>query len=93
MEIVDIVKKCHNHAINEIFVSGLTCRPYYQAKIEIIIKLLKSNAYKYNYIFIDNSEIVERHLWKDRLHLSNQGMINLACNFLDCLNGTDGIMG
>ena len=87
MEIIDVVKKCNHYGINEIFVSGLTFRPSYQQKIEIINNLLEVNAEKYNYIFIDNSDITERHLWKDKLHLNNQGTINLCCNFLDCLNG------
>ena len=87
MEILEIVKKCHNHGINEIFVSGLTCRPSYQAQVDTINKLLGANACKYNYVFIDNSDIQEKHLWwKDKLHLNKQGTINLACNFLDFLN-------
>ena len=86
MELIEVVNKCHIYGINEIFVSGLTCRPYYQKKIEAINKLLEVNAEKYNYVFIDNSDITERHLWKDKLHLNNQGTINLSCNFLDYLN-------
>ena len=86
-EIMEIVKKCHNYGVNEIFISGLTCRPDYQTKVDTINKLLKLNAGKYNYIFIDNSDIQEKHLWwKDKLHLNKQGTINLACNFLDFLN-------
>ena len=85
-EIFNIVKKCHKYGVNEIFISGLTCRPAYQTKVDAINKLLKLNAGKYNYIFIDNSDIQERHLWKDKLHLNEQGTINLACNILDFLN-------
>ena len=86
MEIIEIVEKCHDHGINEIFVSGITCRPQYQEQILKINKILKDNAGGYYYTFIDNSDIVERHLWKDNLHLNKQGTINLACNFLDSLN-------
>ena len=85
-EIFQVVEKCHDHGINEIFVSGITCRPRYQNKIDNINKLLKDNTREYNYSFIDNSDIQEKHLWKDKLHLNEQGMINLACIFLDALN-------
>ena len=81
-----IVEKCHHYGVNEIFVSGLTIRPYYQDKIKELNNLLKANEQEFNYKFIDNSDIVERHLWKDNLHLNEQGTINLACNFLDALN-------
>ena len=86
MEIMDLVIKCHTYGVNEVFVSGLTFSTYHQPQIRVLNKLLKENTGKYNYRFIDNSDIEERHLWKDKLHLNKQGTINLACNFLDCLN-------
>ena len=85
-EIWTIVNKCHEYGVNHIFVSGLTCRPTYQRNIDEINKLLYNNAGRYGYTFIDNSDIERRHLWKDQLHLNDQGTINLACNFLDSLN-------
>ena len=86
MEIMDVVIKCHNYGINEVFVSGVTLNPNHQSQIRVLNGLLKENTSKYNYVFIDNSDIEEKHLWKDQLHLNNQGTIRLACNFLDCLN-------
>ena len=83
---MEIVNKCHNYGVNEIFVSGLTCRPAYQVKVNKINKLLREYARSYDYMYIDNSDIGKRHLWKDFLHLNDQGMTNLACNFLDSLN-------
>ena len=85
-EIMDLVIKCHDYGVNDIFVSGITFSPYHQLKIRELNELLKANAATYNYTFIDNSDIGEQHLWKDKLHLNNQGTINLACNFLDFLN-------
>ena len=85
-EIMDLVIKCHNHGGNDVFISGITFSPYHQSKITELNELLKANASTYNYSFIDNSDIGERHLWKDKLHLNKQGTINLACNFLDFLN-------
>ena len=85
-EIIKIVSKCHTHGVNEIYVSGLTYRPTYQEQINKINKLLRLNSNHQNFKFIDNSDILERHLWKDRLHLNDQGTIILARNILDALN-------
>ena len=86
MEILEIVKKCHAYGVSEIYISGITLRPAYQIKVDQINKLLHEYADEFNYKFIDNSDIQRRHLWKDLLHLNDQGTINLACNFLDSLN-------
>ena len=86
MEIIEIAKKCHQYGINEIFIAGLTIRPRYDKQINIINNLLKENATKFNYRFIDNTDIMEKHLWKDKLHLNEQGTIILANNFLHFLN-------
>lgn len=85
-EILGTVDKCRIYGVNEIFVSGLTCRPMYQTQVNKINTLLRQNTGAYEYKFIDNSDIMEKHLWKDRLHLNDQGIINLACNFLDSFN-------
>ena len=62
MEIIEIAKKCHQYGINEIFIAGLTIRPRYDKQINIINNLLKENATKFNYRFIDNTDIMEKHL-------------------------------
>ena len=85
-ELLNIVKKCHG--VNNVFVSSLTCRPAYQRKVDEINQLLHDYAGTLNYTFIDNSHIEKQHLWKDLLHLNDQGTINLACNFLDALNNS-----
>ena len=85
-EIIGIVKKCHAYGVNNVYVSGITCRPEYQWKVDKINKLLRDYAGFYNYKFIDNTNIEKQHLWKDSLHLNDNGTINLACSFLDCLN-------
>ena len=85
-EILETVAKCRTYGVNEVFVSGLTCRPTYEKQINRINTLLRENASNRGYMFVDNSDILEKHLWKDRLHLNDQGTINLSCNFLDSLN-------
>ena len=86
-EIIEIVTKCrHNYGINKIFVSGLTYRPRYSKQVNKINTLLRQNAVSHDYKFIGNSNISEKHLWKDQLHLNDQGTIN----FLDSLNRLSG---
>ena len=69
----------------EVFVSGITLNPNHQSQIRVLNGLLKENTGMYNYVFIDNSDIEEEHLWKDQLRLNNKGTIRLACNVLDRL--------
>ena len=81
-EIMEIVRNCHSYVINNIFVSCLTPSPDHQPQINVLNNLIRENATSFKSILIDNSDIEERHLWKDKLHLNNHGIINLARNFL-----------
>ena len=59
----------------------------FQNKVDDINELLKSNAERYAYKFIDNGNILaKKHLWRDKLHLNTDGLKVLANNFIDCLN-------
>ena len=77
-EIVDIVKTCCEGGVKKIFVSSLICRPAYYYEINEINKLLKYHTSTYDYTFIENSNIREEHLWKDNVHLNNEGISILA---------------
>ena len=86
-EIVDIVKKCHQYGVNQVYVSGITCRPEYQVNIDAINHLIEMNAVNFNYTYINNSNITYEHLWRrDNLHLNNEGINLLKFNFLNYLN-------
>ena len=63
-EIIEVIKECRNGGVNEIYVSGLICRPLYQDKINAINRLLSIYADKYDYYYIDNSNI--KQLWKEQ---------------------------
>ena len=76
---------CRNGGVNDIIVSAITTRPAVQAKLEEVNRLLKVNAGTHNYIFSDNSNIHHNHLWKDKIHLNNEGITLLANNYLDIL--------
>ena len=85
-EIIEVVKKCYDHGVNDVYVAGLSARPGFQEQINQINKILEHNATIHNYEFIDNSNISARHLQGDELHLNYDGEILLANNFLKSLN-------
>ena len=85
-EISDLVEKCLNSGANDVYVAGLTPRPCFQEKIDIINKILEHTATTNNYEFIDNSNITRKHLRRDELHLNKDGEILLARNILKVLN-------
>ena len=85
-EIITIINICHGAGVNEVYVSGIICRPLYQANVDELNRILKSYASIHNYKFIENSNINQNHLWKDKLHLNNLGISILVNNYLDNLN-------
>ena len=85
-EIIDIVHKCYNNGVNDVLVSSITIRPRFKDKINLINKILERNAAAHNYEFIDNNNIMEKHLWEDHLHLNDKGITLLSNNFLKALN-------
>lgn len=84
-EIINIIQMCRNGGVNDIIVSAITSRPSCQVKIDEVNRLLKNNANTHNYIFCDNLNIQRNHLWKDKIHLNNEGMTLLVNNYLDIL--------
>ena len=85
-EIINIVETCQNAGVNDVFVSGLTCRPQFQAKINDINEQLARKATQYNYEFIDNYCVLRNHLKRDDVHVNEEGMSILKNNFLTHLN-------
>ena len=85
-EIIDVVNLCHNGGVNNVIVSGLTNRPSFQSNINEINRLLQLNAGTHNYKYLDNSNIRNEHLWKDKLHLNEEGIILIANNVLNTVN-------
>ena len=61
--ILKTVDLCYRNGVNNVYVSGITCREEYQEKIDKINELLKNGTRGMNYTFIDNGNInVGRHL-------------------------------
>ena len=85
-EILEIVNSCRRSGLRKIYVSSITCRPLYQAKINKVSELLEYYASIYNYEYIDNYNITEKHVSNDGVHLTKTGIYILANNFLSHLN-------
>ena len=85
-EIMEVVKTCKNSGVNAIYISSLTRRPRYQEKLHSINRLLSQNADRLENYFIDNRNIKANHLWRDNLHLNDQGIGILARNFVEIVN-------
>ena len=83
---MDIVTECSTGGINEIYVSSITCNPRHQARVNSINNPFSSNAYTYNFQFIDNSNVKPHHLWKDKIHHDIEGTRTLATNFIEYIN-------
>ena len=62
---IDIVQTCHKGGVKQVFVSSITCRRYFHEKVNKLNELLQHYAGTYNYEFIDNSCIKEKHLRGD----------------------------
>ena len=87
-EITEIVKKCHDFGVNEVFVSGIPYRPQYQVQVRKVNDILSRNEDQHGYSFIDNKNIAYKHIWRDKIHLNDMGTDLLASNFLRALNDT-----
>ena len=66
---------CRGYAVNEIFVSSLICRKsnYLNEKVTRTNFLLNLICEENRFVFIDNRNININNLWKDGLHLIEQG--------------------
>ena len=85
-DIIEIVKKCHNGGITDVFVSSLTWKKRYTETINNINTILEENAALGNYTFINNSNILkEEHACYDNLHLNADGLRILSRNFTDAI--------
>ena len=88
-DIIDAAHECRRYHVKEIWISSVLPRSsaVYQGRRSQLNKILKDLCYLYDFKFIENENIVIRnHILKDGVHLNNEGTIQLARNFLRCLN-------
>ena len=86
--VLKIAEKCKLYGVNNIFISGMTYRQQFQGKVDLFNKFFTFNQYYSSlYKFISNSNIYSTDIWSDKLHLNNKGVIKLANNFINTING------
>ena len=85
--VIDIAKEYVWFGVTDVFVSSVTANTRCSfAFISAVNNILKDKCAKYQFHFIDNSNIKKKHLWKDDLHLNRSGKDLLINNFLRSLN-------
>ena len=85
-DIIDIVTNCHGYNVSNVYVSGITPRPRYEQKIKEVNDILSYQSNIYGFKFITNNNIAARHVWKDKIHLNDEGTQILGDNFVLCIN-------
>ena len=87
--ILDIGKKCLLYGVKEVIISPIFIKR--QFKFARIIKQvndhLRDECRSNKFHFISNYNITNECLWKDGLHLINEGTYMFASNLVDFLNG------
>ena len=86
MEIVDI---CHKHGVKDVYISAITHRPRFEDEIINTNWMVKAPDIYRGFIFIENYNITKGHIWKDRVHLNDQGTTILMNRdlFISAING------
>ena len=85
--IKNIALKCISYGICKVFISSIcyntrTSNDYLQELNRRIAGICREN----NFNFIDNSNITEKHLFKDDLHLLYPGKVIVANNIINRIN-------
>ena len=86
-EIANIGLTCKDYKVKNIFISNIL----YSTKadinsIRVINEKIGELCECYGFTLIDNSEVEKGHLWKDGIHLNDQGIKLLADNYINILN-------
>ena len=83
------------HGVESVIFSGIVtrkCRPDIEEKRLLANALLKDACetdWCSNGRYVDNSNIVYNDLYKDGLHLVENGSVKLANNILNCVNNNN----
>ena len=87
--IIDTGNKCLLYGVKEVIISSIFIKR--QFKLTRIIKQvndhLRDECRSNKFHFISNDNITNECLWKDGLHLNNEGTCMFASNLVDFLNG------
>ena len=73
-DIIDIALCCRSHNIETIFISGIVySTKVSHTKIQKLNELLLSECTKYGFHLVDNEGVFKENLWKDGVHLVENG--------------------
>ena len=86
-QIIEIGKKGTQYGVEKVFISALvTCKRVNPNRIKIINDLIKVRGDFYCFVYIGHNNIKDEHLWKDGIHLRENGKVILAQDLLDFIN-------
>ena len=79
--------QCKSYGVNNVAISSILVRKNHDVNevIKKVNNLLKTLCLEQGFTFICNSAIAREMLWRDGLHLTNEGTNMLSNNFLQYL--------
>ena len=87
-KVINVGTICKNNGVNDVVISSILVKR--NIRVTKIIRQvndhLKDLCIANNYHYIDNDNISYDHLWKDGIHLKDDGTRILAGNFTNYLN-------
>ena len=86
-DVIDIALQCRNHNIGTVFTPSIVFST--KVNYELLCKVnnfLHEECVKIGFYFINNSEVTKRDLWKDGVHMVENGKCLVANNFICRLN-------
>ena len=86
--IINIGKKYLSYDVKEVIISSISIKKYFKRAriIRQINELLRDECKRNNFQFISNDNVTREVLWRDGLHLNNDGTYIFASNLADFLN-------
>ena len=83
---LDVVTICRSYGVNVVYVSGIKCRPGYDREVKEVNHILYQKSYLHDFKFITNNNITSSHIFRDKIHLNDDGSKVLASNFIRAIN-------
>ena len=86
--ILKIFDKCKELGVKTVFVSGIIYKPHFWNKVELFNRFfVNKNIVDTSFRFIPHTNIYSDDICGDQVHLNDFGLVKLADNLIDALNG------
>ena len=85
-DIVSIVNTCRLYGVNTVYVSAITFRPGLGLEVKQVNDILFHKSQLLDFNFIGNSNISSSLIYKDKVHLTDDGSAVLKNNFIRAIN-------